>query len=129
MFFAATANPHRHHGYAAPDAVLQRFLEASLRTPSAPSAPSNRQYAQDDAGFTLTLDMPGIAKDQLNITIDKTLVQLQSKEGAARKYHKTYEFPLEIDPQTSQAKLEHGVLTLTLAKKAPVSSAHTLRVD
>ena len=34
----------------------------------------------------------------------------------------------EIDADASSAKLENGVLTLTLGKKVPVSNARTLQV-
>ena len=49
--------------------------------------------------------MPGIAKDQLAITIEGAVVRIASKEGAPRSYRAAYELPQEIDTvrQRSQA--------------------------
>ncbi len=123
MFFATTAHPHlRRHAYANAGRTLERFMDDALRGTSYKSA----VYTQDDTSFTLTLDMPGITKEQLSIAIEGAIVRISSKEGAARRYSAAYELPLDIDTATSEAKLENGVLTLKLTKKVPVSSATEL---
>ena len=126
MFFAATARPQlNRHAYANTGRTLERFMEEALRA----SANKAVTYAQDDTSFTLTMDVPGVAKDQLAIAIEGAVVRITSKEGAVRQYNAAYELPLEIDSATSEAKLEHGVLTLKLTKKVPVSSAIELTVQ
>ena len=47
---------------------------------------------------------------------------------AKRQYKAAYELPQEIDVEATAAKLENGVLTLTLAKKQPVSNARQIEV-
>jgi HSP20 family protein len=49
-------------------------------------------------------------------------------EGAPRQVQRAWELADEIDPAGSTAKLENGVLTLTLAKLAPVSKATSLTI-
>lgn len=78
---------------------------------------------------TLSVDLPGIAKDQLNIGIEGAVVRLESTETAARKVKAAYELPLEIDASASSATLENGVLTLKLAKKLPVSNVTQLAIQ
>lgn len=126
MFFAAApsafqANLRRQ---AAPQAgrPAERFLADALFS----ARQQGGAYTQDDTAFTLTLDMPGIAKDQLSIAIEGAVVRIQSKEGAARRYRAAYELPQDIDSALSEAKLENGVLTLKLAKKVPMSNASEL---
>lgn len=121
MFFAATHAPVRRHHYA----PLGRFLDEALATARQQSA----AYTQDEASYTLTLDMPGIARDQLSIQIEDAVVRITSKEGAERKYRAAYEFPTDIDASASDAKLEHGVLSLKLAKKLPVRNTTELTVN
>ncbi|MFZ3126686.1 MAG: Hsp20/alpha crystallin family protein [Rhodoferax sp.] len=125
MFFATTAQPQvRRQAYANAGRTLERFMDDALRA-------STRQtcaYTQDETAFNLTLDVPGIAKDQLAIAIEGTVVRISSKEGAARRYNVAYELPQDIDTAQSTAKLENGVLTLKLAKKVPVSTATELVV-
>lgn len=115
MFFTATQQtPARRPAY---------FNPASYAT-----APQGYTVAQDEAAFTLQVDVPGIQKEQLGISIEGTSVQIASKEGAGRSYKLAYEFPQDIDPNASQAKLENGVLTLKLAKILPKSQAVELTV-
>jgi HSP20 family protein len=83
---------------------------------------------QDDKSWTVTLDLPGVARDDLSIDIDGAVVRIQTKAEAKRQYKAAYELPQEIDVDATSAKLENGVLTLTLAKKQPVNTARTIEV-
>jgi HSP20 family molecular chaperone IbpA len=113
MLFAA-AHPHLHRNvYASAGRTLERFLDDARMGARA----AQTHYTQDETSFTLSLDLPGIAKEQLGI-----------KEGAPRHYRAAYEMPQEIDAATSQARLENGVLTLKLAKVVPVSKATEIDV-
>jgi HSP20 family molecular chaperone IbpA len=125
MFFATTAQPQlRRQAYANAGRTLERFMDEALRSPaSKPCA-----YTQDEVSFTLTMDVPGIAKEQLSIAIEGAVVRIASKEDAARSYRFAYEMPQDIDAASSEAKLENGVLTLKLAKRVPVSNATELVV-
>jgi HSP20 family molecular chaperone IbpA len=83
---------------------------------------------QDDKAWTVTLDMPGIAREDLVINIEGAIVRLETKAEAKRQYKAAYELAADIDADASAAKLENGVLTLTLAKKQPVNTARTIEV-
>ncbi len=126
MFFATTARPHlNRHAYVNAGRTLERFMEEALTSNTNKAV----AYTQDETSFTLTLDMPGITKDHLSIAIEGAVVRISSKEGAPRRYNAAYELPLDIDTATSEAKLEHGVLTLKLVKKVPVSNAAELTIQ
>lgn len=126
MFFATTTPPQlRRQAYANAGRTLERFMDDALRA----NAQKSCAYTQDETSFTLSLDMPGITKDQLTISIEGAVVRIASKEGAARRYNAAYELPQDIDTATSEAKLENGVLTLKLVKKVPVSNAAELSIQ
>ena len=129
MFFAAAPSAFqanlRRQAVSPTGRSAERFLADALFSARQQGA----AYTQDDTGFTLSLDMPGIAKDQLSIAIEGAVVRIQSKEGAARRYRAAYELPQDIDSALSEAKLENGVLTLKLAKKVPVSNASELAIQ
>ena len=112
------------------DLALQRFLMGALAQPaSAAAAPAGGcTVTQDEKATTLQLDVPGLAREQLSISIEGQVVQVQSVEGAPRKVQRAWELPTEIDASASTAKLENGVLTLTLARLEPVSKATTLTI-
>lgn len=122
MFFAAPQAQFRRNTFAQPGRSLERYLDDALSGTRQPTS----TYTQDETSFTLSLDVPGIAKDQLSIAIENTVVRISSKEGAARQYRAAYELPQELDTALSEAKLENGVLTLKLAKKVPVKTATEL---
>ncbi len=109
------------------DLALQRFLMGALAEPTtAPSAGCT--VTQDDKATTLQLDVPGLAREQLQISIEGNVVRLQSVEGAPRQVQRAWELAADIDAANSSAKLENGVLTLTLAKVEPASKATTLTI-
>ena len=109
------------------DMALQRFLLDAM-----PAAPSQRTpgytVAQDEKATTLQLDVPGLAREQLQITIEGAQVQVKNTEGAPRLVNRAWELPTAIDAAASTARLENGVLTLVLAKQPPVSKAVELTV-
>jgi HSP20 family molecular chaperone IbpA len=129
MFFTTAQSPlHsglRRQAYAQAGRSAERFLDEAFTAARKQAC----AYTQDETAFTLTLDMPGIAKDQLGISIEGAVVRIQSKEGAPRSYRAAYEFPQDIDTSLSQATLENGVLTLKLTKKVPVSKAAELSIQ
>ena len=125
MFFATYPAALRRQIYSPAGLSLERFLNQAQLAGRQQSAVTS----QDDTSYTLTFDMPGIAKDQLSIGIEGSIVRLASKEGAARAYKAAYELPQDIDVASSEARLENGVLTLKLAKQVPVSRVTELAVN
>lgn len=125
MIFASAPSALHRRTFGHPARTLESYLEGALHGAQEP----NRHYAQDDTHFTLTLDMPGISRDQLSISIEDAIVRIASKEGAARNYRAAYEFPLNIDTTASEARLENGVLTLKLAKLKPVKNVTELTIQ
>ena len=109
------------------DVALQRFLLGTLANPAS-ARPADYTVTQDDKATTLQLDVPGLARDQLQITIEGKQVRLQSLEGAPRQVRRAWELPEDIDASTSTAKLENGVLTLTLVRLVPADKAVQLVV-
>jgi HSP20 family protein len=121
MLFANTLSPVRRSSYAPfvpSHRTMERFLDEAVRA----ARPQDCQVEHDDNSVTLRLDVPGIGKEHLSISIEGAVVRIQSKEGAPRSYRAAYELAHDIDPTLSEAKLEHGVLSLKLAKKVPVDT-------
>lgn len=122
MFFAAAHPTFSRPAYVRGDRSLERFLSNAVQTSQQPSP----LYTQDDTSFQLTLDVPGIAREQLSVAIEGAMVKIQTKEDAKRQYRAAFELPQDVDVSRSEAKLENGVLTLKLLKKIPVSNATEL---
>jgi HSP20 family protein len=110
------------------DRSVERFLQHAFNAPAPAVASEQASTSQDDKAYTLTFDMPGVAKDQLNIQIEANQVRIETKPDASRSYRAAYEFAADIDSAASEAKLENGVLTLKLAKQVPQSNAVSLAI-
>jgi len=83
---------------------------------------------QDDKAWTVTLDLPGVAREDLAINIEGAVARIETKQEAKRQFKAAYELPQDIDAEATTAKLENGVLTLSLAKKQPVSNVRQIEV-
>lgn len=119
MLFAPALRTHR-----AFDRSFERFLNESLFQPAA-----RAKVEQNEEAWTLSLDMPGVAREQIAIDVDGTVVSVKTIEGAPRQYKAAYEFPADIDADATSAKLENGVLTLSVGKKKPVVTARQIAVQ
>lgn len=94
--------------------------------------------AESDTAFTLTLDLPGLNKDELKVLVQGRRVTIEAgsdqvvepkagervlyRERQASRYARTVSLPVEVDQAASSAKFENGVLSLTLTKKVPTGA-------
>ena len=122
MIFTPLTTRHATRAPRPSDVALQRFLLGTLAGPAAARL-TDYTVTQDDKATTLQLDVPGLAREQLQITLEGKRVVLKSIEGAPRQVHRAWELQDDIDTATSTARLENGVLTLTLAKQPPAAKA------
>jgi HSP20 family protein len=124
MFFAPALRTRSYApAFRSFDRSYERFVSEALQ-----GTTRGLNIEQDDKAWTITLDVPGLAKEDLNIGIEGAVVRIDSKAEAKRQFKAAYELPLEIDAGASEATLEHGVLTLKLAKLVPVSNVAQLAI-
>ena len=83
----------------------------------------------DEAFITISMDVPGLAKDQLTIGIEGRIVRIASKDDAPRTVRANYKLGSDVDAASSEAKLENGVLTVKFAKVAPESRQTLLTIN
>ena len=123
MFFAPAIRTARYvpHSY---DRSVERFVNQAFS-----AARQSLNIEQDEKTWTLTLDVPGLSRDDLSVGIEGAVVRIESKAEAKRQFKATYELPQDIDVAASEAKLENGVLTLKLGKLLPVSNVAQLPIN
>ena len=133
MFYSLANRParafNRHYAPVVSNGALEKFLNDTFSSLSDTGAAKAASVEDLEKAYTLQLDVPGLAREQLDIGIEGDVVRVSSKEDAPRKVKAAWRFPLEIDTANSSAKLENGVLTLTLGKKVPVSNVTTLNIQ
>ena len=120
------------------DDGFQRFFAPSAQGNSAARSPA-LDVSESERAYTVKLDMPGVAKEDVKVSIDGRRVSIdaqlrkdeEKKEGdrvvyrerSLSSYARSFSVASEVDQAESSAKLENGVLTLTLAKRgAPAST-------
>jgi HSP20 family protein len=95
--------------------------------------------AESPSAYTVKLEVPGVAKEDVKVSIEGRQITVQAhstqederKEGervvyrerAVTSYARSFTLPVEVDQQDAGAKLEQGVLTLTLPKRGARSAA------
>lgn len=120
MFFAtpAVVSPR----FRSLDRDFERFAAQNF-------ANKNRlNMEEDEKSWTITLDLPGLAREDLSIGIEGAVVRIEATAEAKRAFKAAYELPQNIDAANSEARLDLGVLTLKLGKLVPVSNVTRLEI-
>lgn len=119
------------------DEVFKGFFRP-VRIEGAPEVQIRMDVKENDKGYTVHAEIPGVKKEDIHVTIDGNQVSISAevkqekevKEGekvlrSERYYGKvarSFSVASDIDEATSQAKYADGVLELVLPKKAASAS-------
>lgn len=122
---------------AAQAAALSRWPEEGITSP-------RLNVTENDKSFMVQAEMPGVKKEDVKVAIDHQRVTIEAEthheeeqregesvvyaERTARKFMRSFLLPTDVDDTSADAKLEDGVLTLTLPKKQG-SSAKRLTIQ
>ena len=129
------------NGYAiTPRALLNDPFFATFFS-DAPAAPEIRIDVEETGeAYVLRADLPGIAKDQINVEINEDIVTIAVEykrettndakairvERLSGKASRSLRLPVTVDASKADAKHVDGVLTLTLPKAAPTARRLTI---
>lgn len=117
--------------------LLDDTFERCLSPTAAPEGSARRSPALDVAEtervYTVKLEMPGVNKEDVKVSVEGRQVTVRAesqhteektdverviyRERTASSYARTFTLPVEVDQAEALARLEQGVLTLTLPKR------------
>ncbi len=145
------ASPDLRHLSRLLDDGFDRLLGVTADTDSTAVRSPALDIAETDSAYSVSLEMPGVSKDDVKVSVEGRKVTVQAsaplgtptspqaspqdgetkqsservvyRERAATRYARTITLPAEVDQAEAGAKLEHGVLTLTLPKRSVRSAA------
>jgi HSP20 family protein len=99
---------------------------------------------ETEKSYEIEAEMPGVKKDDVKVSVDNQRVTIEGEckreeeqregenvlytERSARRFMRSFVLPTEVDDATAQARMENGVLVLSLPKKQ-ASSAKRLTVQ
>ena len=133
------------------DRLFDTAIDQLFAQPTADAAPVRRpaiDVSESDRGYVVTLDVPGVTREDVKVSIDGRRVSIVAEARAAQvaddttaeapaadaapsqpadnvilrerafaSYARSFTLQSEIAHSASQARLENGVLTLTLTKR------------
>ena len=84
---------------------------------------------EDDTGVTMLADLPGVARDKLELRVDGDTLVIEAMadvpdlpwvhaELLSARFQRSFTLSRDLDPNHIEATLEHGVLRLKLRKVA-----------
>jgi HSP20 family protein len=94
--------------------------------------------------YQVCAEVPGIPKEQLDVTITKDSIEISGKAEVKRKeedkgyivrergyteIHRQIAFPEEVRPEQAEATLKQGLLEITVPKKTPTPKAKKHKVE
>jgi HSP20 family protein len=147
LIVPVTRSVTRVNGHARDFGALDRLFEdavESLFGGSRAGAPAEARtpaidVVETESQYTVTVDLPGVAREDVKVSIDGKRVSIEAQSGAspekkdgerviyserpAARFARSFALPVEIDQAASQARLDNGVLSLVLAKKLKPAAA------
>jgi len=98
---------------------------------------------ETDTAYVVTVDLPGVSKEQVKVSIEGKRVRIEAEvkteeekkdgdrviysERRLSSFARSFALPLPVKEEGAEAKLEKGVLMLTLPKQ--ISAAKQLTVN
>jgi HSP20 family protein len=120
------------------DDLFKGFFVRPMAFDTQPQVQIKVDVKEDDAAYVVTADIPGVKKEEINVTIDGNQVAIsaevkrsrEDKQGEkllhaeryAGKVYRAFSLAQDVDETQAQAKYTDGVLELRLPKKAAVSA-------
>jgi HSP20 family protein len=113
------------------------MIQQRRGTSSSPSSQTSRQFtpridvSEDDESLTISAELPGMTKDDIELYCDNDSVTLQGEKfheetDENEGYHRTERsyghfkrripFTADVDPDNAKAKFDDGVLTVRFPK-------------
>ena len=121
------------------DDTFDRFFSTPANVESANLRSPALDVAETERAYTVKLEVPGVAKEDVKVSVEGRQVTVQAhsqraqektegerlvyRERAVSSYARTFTLPAEVDQAEAGAKLEHGILVLTLPKRSARSAA------
>ncbi len=121
------------------DDTFERFFAPAAQAGTDVARSPALDVAESERAYTVKLDLPGVAKEDVKVSIDGRRISIEAqtrkeeekKEGervvyrerSVSSFARSFTVAAEVDQAESVAKMENGVLTLTLAKRGAAASA------
>jgi len=121
------------------DSALRRFFPAAVLDNEAPQLNMRIDVTENETGYTVHADLPGVNKDDINVRVEGNMVQIDAEtrsekvtkdkgdkvlrsERYAGTISRAFSLGQDVEADKVEARYADGVLTLQLPKKASAES-------
>ena len=87
-----------------------------VEMPSKNKKANPMSYEDRDKDIVFTIDMPGVAKKDIDIKIDEHSIKVSAENTKGRNYNYTRRFKPTVDESSAVATFKNGVLDITVLK-------------
>lgn len=103
---------------------FQSLFNRTTATPRSGWQPAADLF-EDDSSYHLRVELPGFRKDQINVEVEHDLLNLTGSQESSdvnetrqsvRRFRRSFHLPEGIDTAKIKARLEDGILSVTLPK-------------
>ena len=81
-----------------------------------PKHEGTMSYEDRDKDIVFTIDMPGVQKKDIEISVEPNSISVKAENGGSRKYNYSRKFRPTVDVDSAKATFSNGVLDITLNK-------------
>ena len=85
-------------------------------TVARPKHEGTMSYEDRDKDIVFTIDMPGVQKKDIEISVEPNSISVKAENGDSRKYNYSRKFRPTVDVDSAKATFTNGVLDITLNK-------------
>jgi len=110
--------------------LMKEIAEAEARAEKDSVLVPSADVVENDTHFIITMNMPGLKKDQIIVSLDENILTVKAeraqpcadakivlrREIPHGKIERQFEVPKGVKPDAIYAKVEDGVLTITIKK-------------
>ena len=123
------------------DETVDRFFQGAS-APSPESAVPALDVFETPQGWSVQVDLPGVAKEDVKVSIEGRQVAIEAqarresergdkregdrvllRERQAARWARSLTLPAEVDQAASSARMDQGVLTLSLARRGATAAS------
>lgn len=121
------------------DDTFDRFFQTTGASGPADATSPALDVTETDKGWSVQMDLPGVPKEGVKVSIDGRQVSIEAavrradvqdearrvllRERQATRYARSLTLPAEIDQAASSAKMDNGVLELTLTRRGATAAS------
>jgi HSP20 family protein len=110
------------------------FPASPVESPEVVQRRPRTNIEESDGAYVLTMEMPGLSKKDVEVSLEKDTLTVRGervvdkeekseagylrREISSTKFERSFSIGKEVDQENIKAKMEDGILTVTLSKSA-----------